>query len=121
MLDLPNTPDCPPPTLTGKEVIYHAESSIANTVYTRLSSATKAEVIKEVLADASESKWYITEITNLDPTSMVQEIFDELKVSATSLSSEMLETYLKKHNFSVHDIDIYNEIKTNYPSYLVSE
>ena len=108
-------------TLTGKEVIYHAESSIANTVYTRLSSATKAEVIKEVLADASESKWYITEITNLDPTSMVQEIFDELKVSATSLSSEMLETYLKKHNFSVHDIDIYNEIKTNYPSYLVSE
>ena len=108
-------------TLTGKEVIYHAESSIANTVYTRLSSATKAEVIKEVLADASESKWYITEITNLDPTSMVQEIFDELKVSATSLSTEMLETYLKKHNFSVHDIDIYNEIKTNYPSYLVSE
>ena len=108
-------------TLTGKEVIYHAESSIANTVYTRLSSATKAEVIKEVLADASESKWYITEITNLEPTSMVQEIFDELKVSATSLSTEMLETYLKKHNFSVHDIDIYNEIKTNYPSYLVSE
>ena len=108
-------------TLTGKEVIYHAESSIANTVYTRLSSATKAEVIKEVLADASESKWYITEITNLDPTSMVQEIFDELKVSATSLSTEMLETYLKKHNFSVHDIDIYNEIKTDYPSYLVSE
>ena len=52
---------------------------------------------------------------------MVQEIFDELKVSATSLDTSMLETYLKKHNFSVYDIDIYNEIKTNYPSYLVTE
>ena len=36
-------------------------------------------LIAEVLKDASEEKWYITEITNLDPTSMVQEIFDELE------------------------------------------
>lgn len=108
-------------TYKGTEAIYHAESSLPNTVYTRLTTNKEEGVIAEVLKDASEEKWYITEITNLDPTSMVQEIFDELKVSATSLDTSMLETYLKKHNFSVYDIDIYNEIKTNYPSYLVTE
>lgn len=108
-------------TLKGVETIYHAESSLANTVYTRMTTTTKEGIIKEVLADQSESKWYIAEITNNDPTSMVDEIFDELKVSATSLSTSMLETYLKKHNFKLYDIDIYNDVKTNYPSYLVQD
>ena len=108
-------------TLTGKDTIYHAESSLSNTVYTRMSTATSKGIIKEVLADQSEEKWYIAEITNLDPTSMVEEIFEELKVSATSLSSSMLEEYLQKHNFNIYDIDIYKAIQTNYPSYLVKE
>lgn len=108
-------------TLKGVETIYHAESSLPNTVYTRMTTETKPTIVKEILKDQSEEKWYLCEITNTDPTSMVKEIFDELKVSATTLDSTMLETYLKKHNFSVYDIDIYNAIKENYPNYLVSE
>lgn len=108
-------------TLTGAEKIYHAESSVSSTVYSRMTTTTKAGLIEEVLKDTSEEKWYIAEIVNLDPESMVDEIFEELKTSATTLDSSMLETYLQKYNFTIYDIDIYNNIKEDYPSYLVEE
>ena len=108
----------------GKETIYYSESSIPSDIFTKMVDAKKG-IMNSVMKDSTNSVYYVVNIVNNDTSEYEQEALDKIASDASSSSSSINTTiwsyYLKEHNFTIYDIDVYNGIKSSYESYIVQD
>lgn len=108
----------------GKESIYYSESSIPSDIFTKMIDAKKG-IMSSVMEDTTNSVFYVVKIISTDSSEYEQEALDKIASDASSSSSSINTTiwsyYLKEHNFTIYDIDVYNGIKSSYESYIVQD
>ncbi|MDE6475727.1 MAG: peptidyl-prolyl cis-trans isomerase [Erysipelotrichaceae bacterium] len=104
----------------GTVQIYHSSSGLPAIVTEKVTNTAQAQLIEEVITDSANSVYYVIRITDYDYKNFVQEAADSIIQNAT-LNDEAIAFYLKKHQFKVYDIDIYNGIKKTNPNYLVQD
>ena len=114
----------------GNEKIYISESSVAVSAYTKLVEASSTGLIDEVIEDTttttdsetneqvSTTRYYVVKVVDIDPNNFKEEAADTIVNTVASIQTSMMEYYLKKHDFKVYDLDLYDAIKDAYPTYL---
>ncbi len=87
----------------------------------KLYKAKSAGVIDEVFTtdDESDTTAYVAILVNNDYDEIVDEVEDSL-ASDSDITTNCLVYYMKKYNFEVHDQEIFDELRSNYPEYLVN-
>ncbi len=106
-------------TYDGSEELYYSGSNLASVVLNKLSSQEEENtLINEVIVDSTTGYYYIAYFVSNDYETIKDDIIDTLS-SNESITTDAMVYYLKKHNFTVYDADIFNSMKTSYPQYLV--
>ena len=117
-------------TYTGNETIYISQSSVAASAFAKLSEATSAGVIDEVISDTTTTTdsetneevattlYYVVKVIDTDPNNFKDEAVDTIRNTVSSINTSMMEYYLKKHDFKIYDLDLYDAIKESNPTYL---
>ena len=107
---------------SGKESLVTTKTTDVSTrLINKLAKTKKAGVIDEVFTNESSGNTYAYVAVLVSNT--YKDIKDELYTSLSSdddITKACLVYYLKKYNFEVHDQDVFNNLKTNNPEYLVS-
>ena len=107
---------------SGKETLVTTKTTDVSTrLINTLYKTKKAGVIDEVFTNESSGTTYAYVTVLL--TNSYKDIKDEVYTSLSSdddITKASLVYYLKKYNFEVHDQDVFNNLKTNNPEYLVS-
>jgi foldase protein PrsA len=109
-------------TFYGEEQLVTTEtSSLPTRLINKLYKAKKAGVIDEVFDNTSSgtSYAYVAVLVDNDYDNIKSDVISELS-SEDDITEACLIYYLKKYNFEVHDQDIFDDLKTNNPTYLVS-
>lgn len=103
----------------GNETIYSTASGLSSTVWTQILNL-KEGTTSEVIADTTNNLYYVIKAVKTNVEDYKEDAVDALS-AVSSVSSAAFIYYLEKHDFRVWDIDVYNQIKTNNPSYLVQD
>lgn len=107
---------------SGKETLVTTKTTDVSTrLINTLYKTKKAGVIDEVFTNESSGTTYAYVAVLV--TNSYKDIKDEVYTSLSSdddITKASLVYYLKKYNFEVHDQDVFNNLKTNNPKYLVS-
>lgn len=109
-------------TYSGEESLVTTNSSdLPNRLINKLYKAKNAGVINEVFENTSSgtSYTYVAVLVDNDYDNIKSDIIDTLS-SEDDITEACLIYYLKKYNFEVHDQDVFDNLKTNNPTYLVS-
>ena len=109
-------------TYSGEETLVTTQSSdLPTRLINKLYKAKKTGVINEVFDNTSSgtSYAYVAVLVNNDYDEIKSDVIDTLS-SEDDITESCLIYYLKKYNFEVHDQDIFDDLKTNNPNYLVS-
>lgn len=108
---------------TNEEVLITTENTdLPTRLINKLYKQEKAGVVNEVFTNednSTDSTAYVAILVN----NTYKDIKDQVKESLSSnseISTNMLVFYLKKYNFEVHDQDIFDNLKTNNPEYLIN-
>lgn len=108
----------------GKETIYYSESSIPSDIFSKMVDAKKG-IMDSVMEDSTNKVYYVVNIVSTDTKDYKQEALDKIASDASSSSSSINTTiwsyYLKEHQFTIYDIDVYNGIQSSYESYIVQK
>ena len=111
---------------------YGSDSSLANEkMYTskdtnldanvaQFISAQTAPTLSDVIKNANDSSYYIVQVTATNEEQIRDDFVTSLK-AITDFGDTVSKFYFEKYHFTIYDIDIYNAIKTNYPSYLIQD
>lgn len=97
-------------------------SSVPTRLINTLYKTKKAGVIDEVFMDEDDddsSTAYVAILVNNDYDEILDQVKDSLS-SNSDLQTSCLVYYLNKYDFEVHDQDIFDYLKENYPQYLVN-
>ncbi|MEG0526669.1 MAG: hypothetical protein RR531_04060 [Longicatena sp.] len=106
-------------TYKGEEAIYTSKSSLPTVVFDKLKAAEKAELVSAIVEDTTNQKYYVVNITNIDPTSFKEEAIDAIVTTgSTDLSTSASIFYLKKYDFQVYDKDVYDGLKSVNEEYV---
>ena len=107
---------------SGKETLVTTKTTDLSTrLINTLSKTKKAGVIDEVFTNESSGTTYAYVAVLVSNT--YKDIKDDVYTTLSSdddVTKACLVYYLKKYNFEVHDQDVFNNLKTNNPEYLVS-
>ncbi len=103
-----------------RESLYVTTSSGYDNVVKDYLKEVTTPGLSEVLTNSAGTVAYVVQVTNNNISQLKDEFTAHLKGLST-ISEEMYSFYLKKHNFTLYDIDLYNIIKQNYQSYLVQD
>lgn len=98
-------------------------SSVPTRLINTLYKTKKAGVIDEVFTDESDdtsTKAYVAILVNNNYNEILDQVKDSLS-SNSDLQTSCLVYYLNKYEFEVHDQDIFDYLKENYPEYLVNQ
>ncbi len=105
----------------GTITIYHSGSGLPAIVTEKITNTAQAQLLEEVITDSANSVYYVVNIVDYDYKNFVDEATTAIIEKTTSLNDEAIAFYLKKHQFKVYDVDIYNGIKQTNPTYLVQD
>ena len=109
-------------TYSGKEtLITTKKTDISTRMINKLYKTKKAGVIDEIFTNESSGTTYAYVAVLV--TNTYKDIKDEVYTTLSSdddVKKACLVYYLKKYNFEVHDQDVFDNLKTNNPEYLVS-
>ena len=105
----------------GSEKVYYLNSGLPAVVFDKIAATTKAGVIDEVIEDAGTQSFFVVKIVNLDPEKYSEEAIDAISKGSGELNNDMLKHYLKKYNFTIYDIDIYNQVKRINEGFIVQK
>lgn len=103
----------------GDEMILCSASGLPSTVWQEMLNVKKG-ALSGVIADTSSNVYYVVKVIDTDVEKFKDEALDVLS-NVSSITSTAFIFYLEKHEFRVWDIDVYNQIKANNPSYLVQD
>ncbi len=105
----------------GSTKVYHSGSGLPAVVTEKVTNTAEAKLVEEVITDSVNSVYYIVNIVDYDYKNFADEAVNAVTEKTTSLNDEAIAFYLKKHQFRVYDVDIYNGIKKTNPTYLVQD
>lgn len=88
---------------------------LVNTLYKQ----KEPGLVKEVFTDDSGSSAFVAILVNNNYDEIQEQLTSSLSTD-TDFATETVQFYLKKHNFEIHDQEIFNEFKANYPQFLVN-
>lgn len=109
-------------TFNGKEDIYSSLSGLPATVFDKMKSTNKKGLIESVISDTESKKYYVVNLTNVDPASFKEDAVKNIvEKGGNDVQNASLSYYLKKYDFKVYDKDIYDGIKTINESFLTQK
>lgn len=109
-------------TYKGSEELYNAKSGLPTAVFNKIKETNKTGLIKDVLEDTTNKKYYVVNITSVTPKDYEDDAITSIVDKAgTDIESAVLTYYLKKYDFTIYDKDIYDGIKSTNESYIVQK
>ncbi|TFG82989.1 MAG: hypothetical protein E4G74_01870 [Erysipelotrichales bacterium] len=72
------------------------------------------------IQDTTNTVFYVVQVTDADPSKFKEELLTSLKADTTFQELAML-SYFADGKFEVYDKTVYDEFKSNYPSYLTQK
>ena len=79
---------------------------------------TATPTLSEAIQANTGSAYYVVQVTNTNINQMKDEFITAYK-NMTNTRDTVFHNYFKAHKFTIYDIDVFNTVKSNYPSYLV--
>ncbi|MEG0694417.1 MAG: hypothetical protein RR440_01585 [Erysipelotrichaceae bacterium] len=106
----------------GNVQLIHASSTgIVDVLMNRIKTVKKDNtLIKDLIVDATGNGSYILNVVNTNAKDFKNEAIDAF-LALTNTKDDAMAYFLKKYNFAVYDINVYNTIKKNNPAYLVQD
>lgn len=89
-----------------KAIYKSKETGLLNKIYSPLATGTTTRFIIKVVSHDIMSDEYLDDFTA------------QIKSNDSDFEKEVWKHYLKKHNFKVHDQDIFNSLRVDNPEYL---
>lgn len=106
-------------TYDGSEQIVHTETGLPAAVITKLNAQEEDNtLIKEIIPDATTGKYYVVKLITKNYDKIADDIKDSL-ADNSNITKAANVYYLKKYNFTVYDVDVFDMLKTSYPQYLI--
>ena len=102
--------------LTAEKLYTRDNSSLDYNVLQFLATV-QAPTLSDVIVNKNANGYYIVQVTVTNQEQLRIDTIDYLK-SLSTFTDKAYGYFFTKHNFTVYDIDVYNSIKRNYPSYL---
>lgn len=106
-------------TFKGTEQIVTNASAIDSSIWENIMKVTEDDTLLDVYQYTPDlSKFYVVKVVSVDVS------LDDAQSTIqglSSISNDAFAHYLKKYGFTVYDIDLYNGIKSQAPSYLVQD
>ena len=106
-------------TLAAESLYTRNDSSLDYNVLQFLISA-KAPTLSGVVTNKDANAYYLIQVTNVNYEQLKPEFIEFLKDDIDFID-EVHKSYMKKYNFTIYDINVYNFVKDNYPAFLVQE
>lgn len=96
-----------------------SQSGLPANVWGNITKVTENNtVLDEVQYNLDLTAYYVIKVVGTDPEEFKETAIKGL-ASVTDIQNESFAFYLKKYNFNIYDIDIYNAFKTQAPQYLI--
>lgn len=96
-----------------------SESGLPTNVWGNIVKVTEDNtVLDEVQYSLDLTKYYVVKVIATNPDDFKETAIKALATS-TNIQNEGFAYYLKKYNFNIYDIDIYNAFKTQAPQYII--
>ena len=105
-------------TYDGSEQIVTTQSGLPTAVLTKLNDAEDGTLVNEVIPDTTNGNYYVVRLVSKDYETIKNDVAEALQDN-TSLTNDAMVYYLKKYNFTVYDVDIFNALRESNPEYLV--
>ena len=105
-------------TYDGSEQIVTTQSGLPTAVLTKLNDAEDGTLVNEVIPDTTNGNYYVVRLVSKDYETIKDDVAEALQDN-TSLTNDAMVYYLKKYNFTVYDVDIFNALRESNPEYLV--
>lgn len=105
-------------TYDGSEQIVTTQSGLPTAVMTKLNDVEDGTLVNEVIADTTNGYYYVVRLVSKDYETIKDDIVEALQDN-TTLTNDAMVYYLKKYNFTVYDVDIFNALRDSNPEYLV--
>lgn len=104
---------------TGKEQIITNAAGLSSDIWENILKVKEDNTLLDVHQYSSDLKnFYVIKVVSVNvPYEEAKDSIEGLR----SIGDEAFAYYLKKYNFTVYDIDLYNGIKANNESYLVQD
>ncbi|MBR2745901.1 MAG: peptidylprolyl isomerase [Erysipelotrichaceae bacterium] len=101
----------------AKETLYTRDNSTLDYNVLAYLATVQNPTLSDVIVNKAANGYYVVQVTVTNQEQLKQDLITYLK-SLTTFTDKAYGFFYKKHNFKVYDIDVYNTIKNNYPSYL---
>ncbi len=117
--DAVNQYDAVTTTYDGSEQILTNASGLGSSIWENIMAVTEDNTVLTPYQYSSDlSNFYVIEVVSVDvPLEEAQSTIEGL----STISDDAFAYYLKKYNFTVYDIDLYNGIKSQKASYIVQD
>ncbi|MEG0076947.1 hypothetical protein [Anaerorhabdus sp.] len=100
----------------GAERIITTSTELDTSVKSFIQNATE-NTISDVIIGADNETYSIVQITEVDPNNMKDAVITVLtNLDTTGADSDLY--YFKKYGFKIHDKDLFDNVETNYPTYI---
>ena len=107
-------------TESGTAEIFTIDDTSYDTSVTSLIRSSTADDGWQEVALEDGSAWYLVKVVETDATA-IQDAVTEKLASLSDVQTDATVYFLKKYNFHVYDITVYNQIQESNPDYLVQD
>jgi hypothetical protein len=104
----------------GKIQIVTTQSTLFAEALSFATTRTVPGLTASPIADTTNKVFYVVQVTDADPSKFKDELLKTLKAD-TKYQEIALLSYFKAGNFKIYDKTVYDEFKTNYPTYLTQK
>lgn len=106
-------------TYDGSVQVITNASSLDSSIISNIMEVTEENTVLDLYQFSSDlSKFYVVNVVSADVT---LEEAEETLLGITSIADEGFAYYLSKYNFTIYDIDLYNGIYAQAPTYIVQK
>ena len=106
-------------TSSGLPSIYTIEDTVYDAVVTGIIRNGSPDD-GWAMATGTDGTFHILHVDNNDPATMKEAVTEKF-ASLSAVSNDVMSYYFKKYGFHVYDKPLYDDLKENYPDYLVQD
>ena len=106
-------------SLTAEKLYTRNDSTLDYNVLQYLTTVTSTG-LSQVITNKDVDGYYVILVTNVNHNQLKEDLVAQLK-NDTDFGDRVTSSFFKAHNFTIYDITTYDNVKANYPAYLVQE
>ena len=106
-------------TSSGLPAVYTIEDTTYDAVVTGIIRNSSPDD-GWAMVTGTDGAFHILHVDNNDPATMKEAVTEKL-AGLSAVSTDVMTYYFKKYGFHVYDKPLYDELKENYPGYLVQD